>query len=249
MPFRGSAIFSHFQQWQLTVRVRVMVSRLVVAVSRTIHCNDHEWWLSEWWTLSEWRTGTHYEGHQVKISQVNFSGDPEKSYLTGGLHWGLEHWVFEAVILYVVACCTWLVIVLFGRYDGSQGQSFVVSDTHVPTTLQGCHWRHRVEPEACKLVLFYVNELWGTCVLGYYRWLKLKVCVVCFLFLFNCPSFEVNPGQVGLHGDCCCVWFSVVVAGKSAFQVSCHWAPDFVYSTCPSLLFAIVAHHYCWCRR
>jgi len=66
----GSAIFSHFQQWQLTVRdtvtvgVRVRVSRLVVAISRTIPCNHHEWRLSEWRTFrnggpSEWRTGTH----------------------------------------------------------------------------------------------------------------------------------------------------------------------------------------------
>jgi len=32
-----------------TVRVRVTwVSRLVVAISRTIPCNDHEWRLSEW---------------------------------------------------------------------------------------------------------------------------------------------------------------------------------------------------------
>ena len=45
-PFRRATIFSHFQQWQLTVRVRV--SRLVVAISRSIPCNDHEWRLSEW---------------------------------------------------------------------------------------------------------------------------------------------------------------------------------------------------------
>ena len=46
-PLRGR----HFQQW-LTVRVRV--SRLVVAISRTIHCKDHEWRLSEWRTRTVW---------------------------------------------------------------------------------------------------------------------------------------------------------------------------------------------------
>ena len=30
---------------------QVRVSRLVVAISRTISCNDHEWRLSEWWPL------------------------------------------------------------------------------------------------------------------------------------------------------------------------------------------------------
>ena len=51
----GSAVFIHFQLWQLTVRdtvrIRVRVSRLVVGISRTIPCNDHEWRLSEWRTL------------------------------------------------------------------------------------------------------------------------------------------------------------------------------------------------------
>jgi len=68
-PFGGAASFSHFQQWQLTVRdtVRVRVSPLVVAISRTIPCNDHEWRLSEWRALRNggpepvqamWRTRT-----------------------------------------------------------------------------------------------------------------------------------------------------------------------------------------------
>jgi len=65
-PFRGAAIFSHFQHWQLTVRntvrvrVRVRVSRLVVSISRTIPCNDHEWLISEWRTL---RNGWPEPGH------------------------------------------------------------------------------------------------------------------------------------------------------------------------------------------
>ena len=52
---RGAAILRghHFQQWQLMVRdrVRVRVSRLVVAISRTISCSDHERRLSEWRTF------------------------------------------------------------------------------------------------------------------------------------------------------------------------------------------------------
>jgi len=47
-----------------------------------------------------------------------------------------------------------LVNMIFARYDGSQGQSFPLSDTHVPTTLQSCHWRHCMEPEARKLFHF-----------------------------------------------------------------------------------------------
>jgi len=47
------------------IRVRVRVSRLVVAISRTIPCNDHDWRLSEWRTL---RNGGQF--HQALVGDV-----------------------------------------------------------------------------------------------------------------------------------------------------------------------------------
>ena len=77
-PFQGAAIFSHFQQWQLTVRdmvrvkVRVRVSRLVVAISRSIPWNDHEWRrMADPFGMadpSEWRTRAIFSCHQVRCA-------------------------------------------------------------------------------------------------------------------------------------------------------------------------------------
>jgi len=67
-PFRRVRHFQPFPAvttygYRDTVRIRVRVSRLVVGISKTIPCNDHEWRLSEWRTFRN--------GGQEPLASVN----------------------------------------------------------------------------------------------------------------------------------------------------------------------------------
>jgi len=74
-PFRRAAIFSHFQQWELTVRdsVRVRVSCLVVAISTIIPCKR------PWMTVfrmadpSAWQTRTQLGTPSVQVHFISAS--------------------------------------------------------------------------------------------------------------------------------------------------------------------------------